>query len=106
MAENKNGIISNSFKKEIGFIPEKFFSVGSANRDSFLKPKGPMPGQKSIRLARKGGGSSFPDPGFRRFSPVIPLPPRLFAETKRGESGRFLPALFGFGACFPARATM
>ena len=48
---------------------------------------GPMPGQKSIRLAKKGGGSSFPDAGFRRFSPAIPLPPRLFAETKRGDMG-------------------
>jgi hypothetical protein len=66
---------------------------------------GPMPWQKSIRLAKKGGGSSFPDAGFRRFSPAIPLPPRLFAETKRGEIRRFLPALFGFCACFFARAT-
>jgi hypothetical protein len=44
-----------------------------------------MPGQKIIRLAKKGGGSSFLKAGFRRFSPVIPLPPRLFAETKRGD---------------------
>jgi hypothetical protein len=44
-----------------------------------------MPGQKSIRLAKKGGGSSYPNAGFRRFSPAIPLPPRLFAETKRGN---------------------
>ena len=65
----------------------------------------PLPGQKSIRLAKKGGGSSFPDAGFRRFRPVTPLPPRLFAETKRGEIRRFLPALFGFGVCFLARAT-
>ena len=64
-----------------------------------------MPGQKSIRLAKKGGGPSFPGAGFRRFSPGIPFPPRLFAETRRGEPGKFLPALFGFGACFFARAT-
>jgi hypothetical protein len=44
-----------------------------------------MPGQKSIRLAKKGGGSSFSDAGFRRFRSAIPLPPRLFAETKRGK---------------------
>jgi hypothetical protein len=31
-----------------------------------------MPGQKSIRLAKKGGGSSFLSAGFRRFFPVIP----------------------------------
>jgi len=48
-----------------------------------LLPGVPMPGQKSIRLAKKGGGFSFPDAGFRRFSPAIPLPPRLFAETKK-----------------------
>jgi hypothetical protein len=64
-----------------------------------------MPGQKSIRLAKKGGDSSFPIAGFRRFSLGIPLPPLLFAETKRREPGRLLPALFGFGACFFARAT-
>jgi hypothetical protein len=38
-----------------------------------------MPGQKSIRLAKKGGIPSFLNAGFRR------LPPRLFAETKMGE---------------------
>jgi hypothetical protein len=64
-----------------------------------------MPGQKSIRLAKKGGGSTFLNAGFRRFSPAIPWPARLFAETKQGELARFLPALFGVGACFLARAT-
>jgi hypothetical protein len=68
-------------------------------------PRGPLPGQKSIRLPKKGGGSSFLNAGFRRFSPAIPLPPRLFAETKERQLKRFLPALFGFGACFLARAT-
>jgi hypothetical protein len=48
-------------------------------------PSGTLPGQKSIRLAKKGGGSSFRNAVFRRFSPAIPLPPRLFAETKRGK---------------------
>ena len=57
-----------------------------------------MPGQESIRLAKKGGDPSFPDAGFRRFSRGIPLPPRLFAETKRGEPERHLPVLFSFGA--------
>jgi len=42
-----------------------------------------MPGQKNIRLAKKGGGSSLRKAGFRRFSPAIPLAPILFAETKR-----------------------
>jgi hypothetical protein len=64
-----------------------------------------MPGQESIRLVKKGGGSSFPDAGFRRFSPAMPQPPRLFAETWIMGLWRFLPALFDFGACFLARAT-
>jgi len=57
-----------------------------------------MPGQEGIRLAQKGGDPFFSEADFRRFSPVIPIPPRRFAETKLGEFGRFLPALFGFGA--------
>jgi hypothetical protein len=64
-----------------------------------------MPGQKSIRLAKKGSALSFPKAGFSRFSPATPLPPRFFAETKRGDLGRFLPALFGFGTRSFARAT-
>jgi hypothetical protein len=64
-----------------------------------------MPGQYIIRLPKKGGGSSFLNAGFRRFSPVILLPPRLFAETKERQLKRFLPALLGFGARFLARAT-
>jgi len=40
-----------------------------------------MPGQKSIRLAKKAGGSSFLNAGFRRSSPAVPQPPRLFVET-------------------------
>jgi len=93
-------------EKEGGVAFEKIiFSSGSANRDRSRRPRDPLPGQKSLRLAKKGGGSSFPDAGFRRFRPAIPWPPRLFAETKKGKPKRFLPALFGFGACFLARAT-
>jgi hypothetical protein len=88
-------IISNLVEKKTGFLSEKdLFSVGSANREDSLWPNGSMPGQKSIRLAKKGGDPFFPDAGFRRFSPGIPFPPRLFAETKRKELGRVLPALF------------
>jgi len=57
--------------------------VASANSENLLLPSSPLPGQKSIRLGKKGGGSSFLNAGFRRFSPAIPLPPRLFAETKK-----------------------
>ena len=58
-----------------------------------------------MRLAKKGGDPFFLRAGFRRFSPAIPLPPRLFAETKKGGSLSFGPALFIFVACFSARAT-
>jgi len=93
-------------EKESGFIfATALFLWVSANRGGSQRQNGPLPEQKSSRLAKKGGGSSFPEAGFRRFSPAIPLPPRLFAETKRREHRRLLPALFGFGACFLARAT-
>ena len=53
-----------------------------------------MPGPKGIRLAKKGGGSSYLNAGFRRFGLVILLLPRLFAVTKNGVRRRFLPAFF------------
>jgi len=81
------------------------FSVGSSNKNNFLMLNGSMPGQKNIRLAKKGGDSYLLDAGFRRFSLAIPLPPRLFAEAKRRQPERTFPALFGFGARFFARAT-
>ena len=81
------------------FIPEKvLFSGGSSNQEDSLWLNGSLPGQKIMPLAKKGGGSSFLRAGFRRFSPAIPLPPRLFAETKKGDSLSFRPALFVFGA--------
>jgi hypothetical protein len=99
-------IISDLVEKKVCSLSEKpKFSAGSANRENQVLPRGPMPGQKSIRLAKKGGGPSFLHAGFRRFSPALPLPPRLFTETKEGQLRRLLPALFGFGACFSARAT-
>ncbi len=79
--------------------------MDSANLKFPLRLDGSMPGEKSIRLAKKGGDPSLPGTGFRRFSPGIPYPPRHFADSKKGEIGRFLPALFGFGACFLSRAT-
>jgi hypothetical protein len=87
------------------FFLKSYCSGGSADRGNLSWPKNPLPGQQSIHLTNKGGVSSFPDAGFRRFSPAVPLPPRLFAESKREKGGRFIPALFAFGACFFARAT-
>ena len=65
-----------------------------------------MPGQKSIRLAKKDSGSSFLDAGFRRLQLGHPFPPRVsLRKGERGHREGLLPALFGFGACSFARAT-
>ena len=51
-------IIPNLVKNETGFPSEKdVFSVGSADGDNSLWPNAPMPGQESIRLAKKGNDS-------------------------------------------------
>ena len=79
-------IISSLVEKRNLFLSEKgVFSRGSSKGRFPLYPRGPMPGQKDIRLAKKGGGSSFPEADSRRFSPAISFPPPLFAETKRGD---------------------
>jgi len=92
--------------KKNGLLAEQhLFSVDSANWEKSLWPSSLMPGQENIRLAKKGGDPPFPEAGFHRFSTGIPLPPHLFAETKRGEPGKFLPAIFGFGDRFLARVT-
>jgi hypothetical protein len=64
-----------------------------------------MPGQKSIRLAKKDRVSSLPDADSRRFQLSRLFPPRLFAEKTGGCREGLIPALFGFGACSFARAT-
>ena len=88
-------IISNLVEGETGFLSEKgVFSVGPANREDSLWPKGPLPGQKSIRLAKKGGGPSFADAGFRRFSPPIPFPPASLCGYKEKGTGKVSPGPF------------
>ncbi len=87
------------------FLKNFYFHQVLRREDTSLMPKDLLSGQKSIRLAKKGGDPSFSDAGFHRFSPVFPRPPLFFAEGKKGELARFLPTLFGFGACFLARAT-
>jgi len=65
-----------------------------------------MPGQKSIRLAKKGSGSSFPDAGFCALLPSYPFPPASFCGKEEGGKWEgLIPALFVFGACSFARAT-
>jgi hypothetical protein len=81
-------------EKENGFISEEIlFSGGSVSRGRSLEQAGPLPGQKSIRLAKKGCDSSNFDAGFRHFSQANPWPPRLFAEKKWREQSRLLPTL-------------
>jgi len=89
------------------FLSKKgIFSMGSANRTFPLMPIGPMPGQKSIRLAKKGGDPSLLNAGFRRFQPGHPFPPASrCGEEAGGNWEGLIPALFGFGACPFARAT-
>jgi hypothetical protein len=95
-------------RKFVFFLKNYNFQRVLRMEKAMYGPGVPCPGKKSFpafRGTKKGGGSSFPNAGFRRFSPVIPLPPRLFAETRKGEFRKFLPTLFGFGACFFPRAT-
>ena len=53
-----------------------------------------MPGQKSIRLAKKDSGSSFLDAGFRRLQLGHPFPPASLCGKERGVSGRIAPGPF------------
>jgi len=65
-----------------------------------------MPGQKSIRLAKKGGGPSFPKAGFCALLPSYPFSPAsLCGMEKGGKWVGLIPALFVFGDCSFARAT-
>ena len=65
-----------------------------------------MPGQKGIRLAKKGGGPSWPNAGFCRFQQSHPFPPAsLCGEEGKRKGEGLIPALFGFDACSLARAT-
>jgi len=58
-------------------------------------PSGSMPGQKSIRLAKKGGGSSFPNAGFCALLPSYPFSPAsLCGKEVRRKMGRFDPGPF------------
>ena len=59
--------------------------MDSANLKSPLRLDGSMPGQKSIRLAKKGGDPSLSGTGFRRFSPGIPYP-RVTSRIQRREN--------------------
>ncbi|OGP99589.1 MAG: hypothetical protein A2Z51_01520 [Deltaproteobacteria bacterium RBG_19FT_COMBO_52_11] len=46
-----------------------------------------MPGQKSIRLAKKGGGPSFPHAGFCALLLSDPFPPASHCGKEEGGKG-------------------
>jgi hypothetical protein len=68
--------------------------MSSANEGFPLWPIGSLPGQKSIRLAKKGNGPSLPKAGFLRYQPGDPFPPRLFAERKQDGYKKVAPGPF------------
>jgi len=47
-------------------------------------PSGSLPGQKSMRLAKKGGGPSFPNAGFCALLPSYPFPPASLCGKEEG----------------------
>jgi len=71
-------------KRKAVFAFEKIiFSSGSANRDRSEGQGIPCPGKKAFASPKKAVVPLFRC-GFRRFSPVTPLPPRLLRK-RRGE---------------------
>jgi len=65
-----------------------------------------MPGQKSIRLAKKGSSSSFAKRGLLRFVAKPSLSPASLCGNKEGGKWEgLIPDLFVFSACSFARAT-
>ncbi|MCX5914847.1 MAG: hypothetical protein NTV04_23275, partial [Deltaproteobacteria bacterium] len=62
---------------------------------------------KSIRLAKKGGGPSLPKAGFCALLSSCPFPPAsLCGKEEGGKWEGLIQALFVFGACSLARATI
>jgi len=83
-------------EKDNGFLPVKgVFSMSSSNIGFSFSPNDPLPGQKGIRLAKKGGGPSLAKCGLLRFVVKPPLSPRVsLRKQRRREPGRFDPNRF------------
>jgi hypothetical protein len=89
-------------EKENGFISEEIlFSGGSVNRGRSLKQAGPLPGQKSIRLAKKGCGSSNLDAGFRQPLATASLCGKKEEGTEQTSPDPYCPAKRGIS--FPGK---
>ena len=84
----KKRTISDLVEKKTRFLSEKAaFSIGSIDRRIAVRPSGSMPGQKSIRLAKKAGGPSFPNAGFCALLPRYPFPPASHCGKEEGGKG-------------------
>jgi hypothetical protein len=85
-------IIPNLVEKKRSFPLEKdIFSTGSGNRGFSFWHKRPMPGQKGIRLAKKGGDSSISRCGLLRFVAEPSLSPRVSLRKEREKEEAKLP---------------
>jgi hypothetical protein len=83
-------IISHLVEKKSRILSEKaVFLMGSEDRGFPVGQISPLPGQKGIRLAKKGGGSSFAGCGLPPFSANLSLSPRVsLRKGRRMEKGR------------------
>jgi len=83
-------IISNLVENKSRILSEKaVFKKGSEDRGFPVWQISPLPGQKSIRLGKKGGGSSFSECGL----PPFPAKRSLFLRVslrkgRKMEKGR------------------
>ena len=78
--------ISNLVEDKISFLLGKnLFSMGWENRVFPFWHRSPMPRQKDIRLAKKGGGSSDSRCGLLRFVVEPSLSPRVTLRKGRGK---------------------
>jgi hypothetical protein len=81
-------------RKTVFFVKRPHFGGFCESKISLMQD-GPMPGQKSIRLAKKGGDPSLPKEGFRRFQPSHPFPPASLCGEEAGENWEgLIPAPF------------
>jgi len=85
------------------FLKSFLLSAGSANRESHGLPV-VHAGKKAFASPKKAVVPLFKC-GLPPFQPGYPFATASLAEKKKGEFRKFLPTLFGFGACFFPRAT-
>ena len=69
--------------------------MSSGNKGFPSRHRGSMPGQKGIRLAKKGGDSSISRCGLLRFVAELSLSPRVsFRKEREKEDGKLYPGRF------------